>query len=467
MLMLVGSKPICEAFLGSISGAHAKTHDHRLNGKNRGFTFLNRSGIVPNMSSDAESDRSFAELASALAILDQEQRNNQSDKNRWVKLDLRSSVEKQDSASGQSAYKAAEFSNLLKTTQQQTAYLLEPPNGSTPTSLILFLGGAVLGTYPQVAYSEFLHRLSSKTNAAVVAVPFNVGLDHLDIAKHAEKMFSKALEHIETKHKPEWKNALEIIPQYALGHSLGCKLHTLRMAAVPQSSISLRGIGFMAYNNFGFAQSVGMARSFASQIFGVKSAEATARSSGFNMDMILDLVEQVTSFAGFEFMPGPKDTERIIEMKLASNSELQIARKCRLFQFEDDNLDCSLQFNNCFEAKRFSEDLIGSGANELGVSEVTNIVKSIPSSIIPITRLPGTHLTPVYLNVSLKDIIKNTPPETEEIAKQITDFQGVSFGDQQELDKLVDSVVHWMQYGNDMEEENGDVLALPLAGQTS
>jgi hypothetical protein len=478
-LAICGTAPPCHAFVGQQrvgGGVFARQHDvnQLISDSHWGVvTFLRRSETRPSgaqshrMSSQDEqqSEKGFAELASALAVLDQEQKNNQNKNNRWKKLDLRTPIEKaEDKESGYST--TTDFSSLLQATQPQAAYLLEPPNGSTPTSLILFLGGAVLGTYPQVAYNEFLHRLSSKTNAAVLAIPYNVGLDHLEIAKHSEKMFSKAMEHIETKYKPEWKNALEVIPQYALGHSLGCKLHTLRMAAVPQSSVGLTGVGFMAFNNYGFSRSVGMARSFASQIFGAGPAEA--QSNGFNMNTIFELVEQVTSFAGLEFTPSPKDTERIIELKLASNPELQFPRKCRLFQFEDDNLDCSTEFDACFKSdgspENFNPDFAADAeTSATGDTEVTSIVQSARTSIIPTTRLPGTHLTPVYLNVQLKDILKNTPPEAEEIAKQMTDLQGVSFGDEKELDKLVDSVVKWMQYGNEgfKDENESDPILLP------
>lgn len=68
-----------------------------------------------------------------------------------------------------------------ESTQPQIVYLLEPESGANPSCLIFFLGGAVLGQFPHISYSAFLSRLASKVNGAVLAIPYEAGLDHFDI----------------------------------------------------------------------------------------------------------------------------------------------------------------------------------------------------------------------------------------------------------------------------------------------
>jgi hypothetical protein len=46
--------------------------------------------------------------------------------------------------------------------EEDFVYLLEPPNNSLPSCLIVFTGGAGLGTYPQIAYNELLLRISNR-----------------------------------------------------------------------------------------------------------------------------------------------------------------------------------------------------------------------------------------------------------------------------------------------------------------
>merc|ERR1712127_84002 len=86
----------------------------------------------------------------------------------------------------------------------------------------------------------------------------------------------------------------------------------------------------------------------------------------------------------------------------------------RMFQFEDDDLDSTAGFIECFEA---------SGGGPAG------------------SYLPGTHLTPVFLKLGLGDL----PDEAKEIASQATGgFQNASFGNEETLDILVEEVSDWM-----------------------
>jgi hypothetical protein len=44
--------------------------------------------------------------------------------------------------------------------------------------VVHFLGGAVLGAYPQVAYDELLQRISDYGSLVIVATPFDLESDH-------------------------------------------------------------------------------------------------------------------------------------------------------------------------------------------------------------------------------------------------------------------------------------------------
>ena len=355
----------------------------------------------------------FDGLSSALSLLEAQWQDQQSSvsasernkKNRWEKLVLDNFNSDEDNEQQEQSFRSS------TTSQQgmQTVYLLKPPNNSRPSSIILFLGGAVLGSYPHIAYSELLHRISDMTNAAILAVPYEIGINHLDIAKSCEKLFQKAIRYVDQNmyHQPSSAEAaIDSLPKYALGHSLGCKLHVIRMAAIPNSGQELRGIGYISFNNYGLANSISMGRSFANQLNGQPAQQSNNEPM---MDVVFSFMEQAAQGIGIDFTPSPADTERIISMKFTP--ELQ--RKCRLFQFDDDELDCTNDFVRCCPSSSTGPSL---------------------------SSLPGTHLTPVYLKFGVDDL-----PETAQMfAGQVTDFQSASFGNEGQLDTLVQEICDWM-----------------------
>ena len=78
-------------------------------------------------------------------------------------------------------------------TTPEIVYLLEPSSGAAPSCVIFFLGGAVLGQFPHISYSTFLERVATKMNASVVAVPYEVNLDHFSIAQRAVSRMKNAV----------------------------------------------------------------------------------------------------------------------------------------------------------------------------------------------------------------------------------------------------------------------------------
>ena len=289
----------------------------------------------------------------------------------------------------------------------EIVYLLEPASGAAPSCVIFFLGGAVLGQFPHIAYNIFLKRVAERTNAAVVAIPYEVNLDHFSIAQIAVSRMKGAV--VECEDSRGYPSSL---PKYAIGHSLGCKLHSIGVAATGIGD-ELSGLGFVSFNNFGFAETITMARSFANEM------QLGGGNTGFQVgpapfDALFDLASMAIGAVGLEFTPSPEELDRIVKAKF--NDE-DVLKKIRLFKFDDDDFDSSTRFLECFD----DED---------------NGKK--PSA----SELPGTHLTPVFLKLEVGDFI---PEEAREMTGAVTGgFQNASFGNEEALDTLVEEVSDWM-----------------------
>jgi len=240
------------------------------------------------------------------------------------------------------------------TSTPEIVYLLEPSSGSTPSCIIFFLGGAVLGQFPHIAYSTFCQKLATKMNAAIVAIPYEVGLDHFSIAQQAVKRMKNALIECEDS-----RGYPAMLPKYAIGHSLGAKLHSIGIAATGIGD-ELSGVGFVAYNNFGFAETITMARSFMKELQ-QQPPQQPMQATPF--DALFDLAGMTVSAVGLEFTPSPTDMDMILRSKLDD----EVLKKIRLFRFEDDDLDSTNRFIGCFDDKEV-----------------------MPPSV---SNLPGTHLT--------------------------------------------------------------------------
>lgn len=303
-----------------------------------------------------------------------------------------------------------------ETTSEQASdyvYLLEPPS-ATPSLLILFVGGAGLGQFPHIAYSECLTRISTKLNAAVIAAPYPVGLDHFELATRSYSLLTRAVSQCEEG------GYSETMPKFLLGHSLGCKLLTLSLAASGLPS-DANGVGMISYNNFGFRDTIGMMKSFADQM------DIGAMGGGIGgpnpqvLDAILGFAEQAVDMTGFEFNPSPTDTERIIRMRYNQN----IQAKTRMFVMDNDNLDCSQGFiDACRE---------GASDNNLG------------QEALSVSNLPGEHLAPAFVKLSLDDLTATIPDEARQVVGEIADgFQSASLGDEESLDLLVNEIYDWI-----------------------
>jgi hypothetical protein len=351
------------------------------------------------------------ELTSALARLDQEwqiQQRAQGPTSRWSKLILPREEEDNEPV--------IEEPPIFET-EQDFVYLLEPPS-SNPSCIISFLGGAGLGAFPQIAYNEFLTRVSDRLNAAVITAPYQVGLDHFALSKQSGERIRKAIVHCQDDPARQYS---ENLPIYSLSHSLGSKLQTIYVAATQQD---YDGLGFMAYNNFDFAQTISMAREFADAIQAQQGRSYRPSAGGEGnefLDTLFGFAEQAIGAIGLDFSPSKTDTSRLIELRYDDENQ----KKTRLFVFDDDTLDSSRSFvDDCRN---------GSGPTVSG--------------------LPGNHLTPVFFKLGLDDL----PEEAREMAAEAASgMTGASFGNEEELNSLVDEVVNWVKGQNPSRGPNWD-----------
>ena len=261
-----------------------------------------------------------------------------------------------------------------------------------------------MGTYPQIAYNELLVRLSNRLNAACLTVPYQVGLDHFALAQTVGEDIHSALDLAR-----EQNFAMPEAPVYCLAHSLGAKLMTIYISATKEA---YDGMGWISFNNFGFGQTIGMAKDFAEEIRNgvMGSNDPTRTVEGSSTDEIFNQVfnfaETVFSAMDIDFAPNPVQMEQLIGMKYQPDWQ----RKTRLFTFDQDKLQNTEDF--CAQAS------------------------------VDVSELPGTHLTPVYFALGIDQI---PDEEAQNMARDaMGGLEKASFGNEEELNTLVNEVASWI-----------------------
>jgi uncharacterized protein YqeY len=310
--------------------------------------------------------------------------------------------------------------------EEEYVYLYEPSNSKPPSMIIMFLGGAGLGQFPHITYSEMISRISHKLNAAIITTPYKTGLDHYELSKETSVRLHKALTQCQESGRYSTS-----IPKFFLGHSLGSKLWTISTAAMNDIiGDDLAGVGLISFNNFGFVETTKQVKSF-TETMNMKNTDTSSTSSRSRsrsssrtiatqqtakmIDTLLEFAEQAVTLTGLEFSPSPSaTTERIINKKY----DQELLQKTRLFVFDDDDLDSSKSF----------------------VDAVQN-----PSDL-SISGLPGSHLAPIFIKLGLDDF--NVPQEAQQLAEDAVKagrgFESVSYGDEDYLVALVDEICDWV-----------------------
>jgi Protein of unknown function (DUF1350) len=454
---------LCSIAAEPVTSAFSLVTNHRHNGMHSSrphrYTFSSTQMHSKNPQSEG-GPLSFVELTSTLTKWNDSWENQQRKKknvNQWKKIALptakkefvvNSNVPPVDLVSGAAVAEAVSTLAAAALTPEEYCYLLEPRN--LPSCVIVFLGGAGLGQFPQVAYDALLGELSNRLNAAILTTPYSVGLDHWALSQSSGDRLRRGLLHLADTRveyqnlvvddrdegqssSPNRKDARRL-PTYLLTHSLGGKLASLYIAATSQS---FDGVGMMSFNNFGLSETVRMAQEFA-KAMQQQSASSTASGESFDrssqtvqdnvMEQMFSFAETVLGVMGIEFQPTPQQTYQVLRQKYAT----AFGQNTRLFSFEDDQLD---------NTKEFVEACQGDNDFQMATESL-------------VSTLPGDHLTPVYVSFDLDDIFENgegldedTKADLRDLAVNSMDgFQGASFGNRENLDRLVQEIAQWILY---------------------
>ncbi|NJK63341.1 MAG: DUF1350 family protein [Synechococcaceae cyanobacterium SM2_3_1] len=176
--------------------------------------------------------------------------------------------------------------------QIDNSWIKIPPH---PRAVIHALGGALVGSAPQIFYQAILERLV-REGYAVVATAFNTSPDHWSIAEAIHRSWSRVCQEVPN---------LRSLPLFGLGHSLGCKLHIL--CSVLNADQPRQGNILIAYSNASFRQSLPWG------------------------DLIQLGLEGVAA-PPLEFDPSPEQTIQLIQSSYPIQSHL-------LIKFERDTID--------------------------------------------------------------------------------------------------------------------------------
>jgi len=303
-----------------------------------------------------------------------------------------------------------------------------------------FIGGAVLGAYPHIAYDAFLRRLCDDAGVVVVATPFELGVDHRSIAERCQNLFADAWGAVAAREGYDPTAA----PVFAAGHSLGCKLQLI--AACPNPTESGNGDGgdppggdvegfsaaaeetsrktsraraghlFVAFNNATAADSVRLLEKFARELIRKRAESASggdpsasAAFEGFmrNLPSLTAMAERAASAAGLDFTPSPEETLEGARRRFESG-------KVRFVTFEDDDLD----------------------ENDALEREVRKRYETSVAGAAPVDRVvvPGTHLSPVFIRF-----------DGAELSPAFAKLGGLRVGDEAQVERLARESVAFLR----------------------
>ena len=139
-----------------------------------------------------------------------------------------SDVEEDDTSSSSSFVGGSVSSEvgMGKWEEQDGNYILRPPDGMTPRALIHFLGGAIVGTSPDLTYRYLLERLAER-GYLIVATSYNTSFDYLRICDQVISSFERVA--------PSLARQYGAVPVIGVGHSCGALLHLLITCLFPDT----------------------------------------------------------------------------------------------------------------------------------------------------------------------------------------------------------------------------------------
>ena len=180
-------------------------------------------------------------------------------------------------------------------------WVLCPPQ---PQGIIHFLGGAFIGTAPQIAYQKLLTRLAEE-GYCIITPAFLLQPNHDAIAAEVTESLARCLQQLYQKNP-----ALTSQPLFGFGHSLGAKLQIL-IGCQPQTRRA--GMMLIAFNNF-------------------------------ESDRAIPFANLISPLFSLNFTPSPSETILRAQHQYQQHQTL-------LIRFETDALDSSEQLRPLFREK--------------------------------------------------------------------------------------------------------------------
>jgi acetyl esterase/lipase len=163
-------------------------------------------------------------------------------------------------------------------------WVLRPSSSETPRALLHFLGGALVGASPHVAYRYMLERLAEK-GFLVVATPYQLSFDHL-----------KSCDEIITKFEalaPSIARQYGAVPVVGVGHSLGSLLQLLITCLFPDTPRAANAL--ISFNNPAVTDAVPFFEEVFAPLFtSIAATNGTLPNSNDALAMSLSLAKAAT-----------------------------------------------------------------------------------------------------------------------------------------------------------------------------
>lgn len=172
-----------------------------------------------------------------------------------------------------------------------------------PRAVIHFLGGAFVGSSPQIFFRGLLEQLA-RSGVGVIATGYTTDPNHAQIARSVAQQSRSA------QHRLGWTD----LPVFGLGQSLGGKLQILSCILDPESCAYRRGNILFAYNNSSLRDALPWGR--------------------WDLGPLRHLIDtsSLATVLPEEFDPSPSSTNQLIQTQYAIAPHL-------LIRFERDTID--------------------------------------------------------------------------------------------------------------------------------
>ena len=291
------------------------------------------------------------------------------------------------------------------------------PRGRPTVGVVHFVGGALLGQYPQVVYDRMLRRLADASGFAVIATPYELrDLDHGRLVGEVAAAFEDAHQALLARF-----GYSSLLPVVAIGHSLGAKLLALALSASSSSSSSRprAGLVALAFNNASIKDTIQLVVDTARLILATPGERDAAMEGA--LPFLQNFADRFTQSMGIEFTPSPRETEATLSAGLT----VPLAH-----------------------VVRFEDDKVLDQSSVLTAALQTRFAGGYPEGRQSSAMLPGNHLAPVLL--SLDDLnLSDLPPQLR------STFANAKFamGDEDAVEALVADLVTVLA-----QETDGDTI---------